>query len=117
MKNAQILVTSFFIMDHKKHTLKKLFAILICFNFLNLAPLRAETEKYYLEQGQTKLMQGNFPAAMMDFSEAIKINPSNRDAYYLRALTWAIAACQDFDFSKKSGDESFIKTAKEFCGR
>lgn len=104
-------------MDYKKHNLKKLFAILVCFNFLNLAPLRAETEEYYLEQGQAKLMQGNFPAAMMDFSEAIKINPSNGDAYYLRGLSWFMAACQDFAFGKKSGNELFIKTSKEFCGK
>ena len=59
-------------------------------------------------------MQGNFPAAMMDFSEAIKINPSNGDAYYLRGLSWFMAACQDLLLARNQVTNYLLKLLKNF---
>jgi len=61
-----------------------------------------------LNRGIIKMSQKNYTEALLDFDEAVKINPQNKFHYLKRGqlklkMGLAIEACHDFAMYKKYG--------------
>ena len=83
--------------------------------------LKPELDAAYLSRGSSKLKLKRYREAILDFDHVIQVNPNNYEAYNNRG--WAKkglgddkGACQDWQYSKKKGnDEARIILQNNHC--
>jgi len=66
--------------------MKKTFILLIVFSSYMSTIAQTDSLVYFLKTGNTKYMMNDYFGALLNFSEAIRISPSNYEAYKMRGI-------------------------------
>jgi Flp pilus assembly protein TadD len=59
------------------------------------APARGQTAAEFQERGHSSMVRGDFDKAIADFSEAIRLDPKEANAYVGRGNAWAAKGDKD----------------------
>ena len=66
--------------------MKKIVILIIVFSCYISTIAQTDSLAYFLKKGNSKYMINDYFGALQDFSEAIRINPSNYEAYKMRGI-------------------------------
>ena len=74
----------------------------------------------YFNRGIAKFKKGDFDGAIQDYSQVLKINPKDSDAFFNRAnvkkeIEDMKGACEDWRTAADLGDEEATNSLKQFC--
>ena len=79
-----------------------------------------ENEVLLLERAKSQLALKSYEESVLDFTKLIELNPSNKDAFYLRGLIKIHQGkkeegCLDLSHAGELGDEDAYKKIAELC--
>lgn len=86
----------------------------------SLKPDRSDLAMIYMQRGLAYYHLNNFERAVRDFSEALRTNPRQAEAYYYRGLALANSGirgdfCKDFEKALQMGYKQANEAIRQFC--